>query len=158
MLLSRRQLLAAIGITFVAPSVAHAQVLPGEARIGDWERYYLGLDGGAHQRALTALGIAHRDGVRADEPNRLVPLSSLVTAVVTYDDHAAADYLRSRLQLSTPSMLGRGLALMFGQDGLEEQYLRDPELRLRAIGHLPRFRGRVIGLPESVVKAVRASA
>jgi hypothetical protein len=157
-LLSRRTLLAAIGITLVVPpSVAHAAV-QGEVPIGDWECYYLGLDGGAHQRALTALGIEHRDGVRADEPYRLVPLRDVVRAAVDHGDHAAADLLRERLSLDTPSMLGRGLKLIFGQDGLEERYLDDPALQLRVIGHLPRHRGRSFALPESVRKAVRAAA
>lgn len=159
MLLSRRQLLAAIGFTVIAPSVAHASVPDGRVRIGDWEHYYLGLDGGAHQRAMKALGIAHRDGVRADEPNREVGIGDLVKAVVDHGDHAAADYLRDRLKLDTPSMLRKGLKLILGEDGLEERYLRDPALRLRAIGNHPRFRDRTIALPESVVKAVsRASA
>ncbi|TWP48876.1 hypothetical protein FKR81_26655 [Lentzea tibetensis] len=159
MLLSRRQLFAAIGITVIAPSVAHASVPEGTVRIGDWERYYLGLDGGAHQRAMKALGIAHRDGVRADEPNREVDIADVVKAVVEHGDHAAADYLRDRLKLDTPSMLRKGLKLILDEDGLEERYLRDPALQLRVIGNFPRFRDRAFALPESVVKAVsRASA
>ena len=141
-----------------APAVAHAAGLTGEVSLGDWERYYLGLDGGAHQRALTALGIAHRDGFRADEPHRLVSLQDVARAVVDHGDHAAADYLRERLKLDTPSMLREGLKVIHGEDRLEERYLRDPILRLRTIGHFPRFRGRTLTLPESVVTAVRASA
>ncbi|GLZ36169.1 hypothetical protein Lesp02_83560 [Lentzea sp. NBRC 105346] len=161
MLLSRRQLLAAVGITVIAaPAVAHASppALTGEVSLGDWERYYLGLDGGAHQRALKALGIAHRDGVRADEPHRLVPIKDVARAVVDHGDHAAADYLRDRLKLDTPSMLREGLKVIHGEDRLEERYLRDPILQLRTIGHFPRFRGHTLTLPESVVKTVKASA
>jgi hypothetical protein len=157
-LLNRRQLFAALGIAVIAPAVAHASPLTGEASLGDWERYYLGLDGGAHQRALKALGIAHHDGVRADEPHRLVPLRDVARAVVEHGDHAAADYLRDRLNLDTPSMLRRGLKMIHGEDRLEERYLRDPILQLRTIGHFPRFRGRTLTLPESVIDAIRDAA
>lgn len=156
MLLNRRQLFAAIGLTAIAPAVAHAQS-QAELTVGGWERYYLGLDGGAHQRALQTLGISYRDGVRADDPFRLVTTADLRRAV-ELGDHAAADYLREHLALNTPSMLGQGLEVLTGEGGLEERYLIDPNLQLKAIGLYPRHRHRSFALPESVRKRIRASA
>ena len=167
MRLSRRQLFTAAGITALAtsgmstgsvavaaPVTGSARTWSGEISVGDWERYYLGLDGGAHQKALSALGIAHRDGVRADEPYLMVPVESVRRAALEFGDHAAADVLRDRFQLDSPSMLGRGLKLVLGQDGLERRYLDDPALQLRYIGYRRPFAKYVMPMPAAVRKAL----
>lgn len=167
MRLSRRQLFTAAGITALATSgmstgsvaVAEPVTRPvrtwsGDISVGDWEQYYLGLDGGAHQQALEALGIACRDGVRADEQYLMVPVESVRRAALEFGDHAAADVLRDRFGLDSPSMLGRGLKLVFGQDGLEERFLDDPALQLRYIGYRRRFAKYVMPMPAEVREAL----
>jgi hypothetical protein len=126
----------------------------GEIQVGDWERYYLGLDGGAHQKALSALGIAHRDGVRADEQYLMVPVESVRRAALEFGDHAAADVLRDHFQLDSPSMLERGLKLVLGEGGLERRYLDDPALQLRYVGHRRRFAGYSMPMPDAVRRAL----
>ncbi|MEV6718821.1 hypothetical protein AB0M48_43065 [Lentzea sp. NPDC051208] len=163
MRLSRRQLFTAAGITALAGGIssnaavaaaAPARTWSGEIQVGDWEQYYLGLDGGAHQKALSALGIAHRDGVRADEQYLMVPVESVRRAALEFGDHAAADVLRARFGLDSPSMLGRGLKLVLGQGGLEHRYLEDPSLQLRYIGYRRRFANHVLPMPSAVRKAL----
>ncbi len=164
MSLSRRQLFTAAGVTVLAaaggtangPVAAAAPVRTwsGGIQVADWERYYLGLDGGAHQRALGALGIAHRDGVHADEQYLVVPFESVRRAALEFGDHAAADVLRDRFALDTPSMLGRGLELVLGRSGLERRYLDDPALQLRCLGHRRRFAGHVLPMPAAVREAL----
>ncbi|PWK82646.1 hypothetical protein C8D88_113239 [Lentzea atacamensis] len=164
MRLSRRQLFTAAGVTALASSglpfggaaavAAPARTWSGEIQVGDWEQYYLGLDGGAHQKALSALGIAHRDGVRADEPYLMVPVVSVRRAALEFGDHAAADVLRDRFGLDSPSMLGRGLKLVLGKDGLERRYLDDPALQLRYIGYRRRFGRYAMPMPDEVRRAL----
>ena len=167
MRLSRRQLFTAAGVTALASSgtftgaaaapkkvTAPVRTWSGEISVGDWEQYYLGLDGGAHQKALSALDIAHRDGVRADEPYLMVPAESVRRAALEFGDHAAADILRDRFELDSPSMLGRGLKLVFGEDGLEKRFLDDPALQLRYIGYRRRFAKYVMPMPAEVRKAL----
>ena len=168
MRLSRRQLFTAAGVTALASAgmtgrasasgpvavAAPVRTWSGEIRAGDWERYYLGLDGGAHQKALRALGIAHRDGVRADEQDLMVPVESVRRAALEFGDHAAADVLRDRFELDSPSMLGRGLKLVFGHDGLEHRYLDDPALQLRYIGYRRRFARYAMPMPDTVRRAL----
>ena len=163
MRLSRRQLFTAAGVTALASSLpvggaaavaAPARMWSGEIQVGDWEQYYLGLDGGAHHKALSALGIAHRDGVRADEQYLMVPVESVRRAALEFGDHAAADVLRDRFGLDSPSMLGRGLKLVLGQDGLERRYLEDPALQLRYIGYRRRFARYAMPMPDAVRRAL----
>ncbi|MFD4670242.1 hypothetical protein ACFWNN_10945 [Lentzea sp. NPDC058450] len=169
MRLSRRQLFAAAGVTALAGgitssgsvvAVAAAQdekpvrTWSGEIQVAEWEQYYLGLDGGARQKALSALGIAYRDGVRADEQYLMVPVESVRRAALEFGDHAAADVLRARFGLDSPSMLGRGLKLVLGRDGLEQRYLDDPALQLRYIGYRRRFAGLVLPMPAAVRRAL----
>lgn len=135
-------------------AAAPVRTWSGEIRIGDWEQYYLGLDGGAHQKALDALDIAYRDGVRADEQNLMVSVESVRRAALEFGDHAAADVLRDRFGLDTPSMLGRGLDLVLGQDGLERRYLDDPALQLRYIGYRRGFAKHVLPMPAAIRKAL----
>jgi hypothetical protein len=137
-----------------AAVAAPARTWSGEISVGDWERYYLGLDGDAHQKALSALGIPYGDGVRADEPYLMVPVEAVRRAAVEFGDHAAADVLRDRFDLDAPSMLGRGLKLVIGQDGLEKRYLDDPGLQLRYIGYRRRFANHVMPMPAAVRKAL----
>jgi hypothetical protein len=161
--LSRRQLFTAAGITALAGGIssngavaaaAPVRTWSGEIQVSDWEQYYLGLDGGAHQKALSALGIAHRDGVRADEQYLMVPVESVRRAALEFGDHAAADVVRARFGLDSPSMLGRGLKLVLGQDGLEKRYFDEPALQLRYIGHRRRFANYVLPMPSAVRKAL----
>ncbi|MFD9702303.1 hypothetical protein [Lentzea sp. NPDC059081] len=162
MRLSRRQLFSAAGVTVwglatgtnVPAVAAPARTWSGEVEVAEWERYYLGLDGGAHQQALGALGIAYRDGVRADEQYLRVPVADVRRAALEFGDHAAADVLRDRFGLDSPSMLGRGLKVVLGEDGLEQRYLDDPALQLRYIGYRPRFADRVLPLHPAVRKAL----
>lgn len=163
MRLSRRQLFTAAGVTALAGgitsngTVAAAAPVPawsGEIQVSDWEQYYLGLDGGAHQKALSALGIPHGDGVRADEQYLMVPVESVRRAALDFGDHAAADILRDRFGLDSPSLLGRGLKLVFGQGGLERRYLDDPALQLRYIGYRRRYTNYVMPMPASVRKTL----
>lgn len=133
---------------------APVRLWSGEIRVGDWEQYYLGLDGGAHQKALRALDIAYRDGVRADEQNLMVPVESVRRAALEFGDHAAADVLRDRFQLDSPSMLGRGLKLVLGQDGLERRYLDDPALQLRYIGYRRKLGRYALPMPDAVRRAL----
>lgn len=63
-------------------------------RLDAWERYYLpGSDGEAHPRSLAELGLAFDELGFALEPDREVPLSALVDAMMRHSDNAAADYL-----------------------------------------------------------------
>ena len=87
MSLSRRQLFTAAGFAVLAggatsngPAAAAAPVRTwsGEIQVAEWERYHLGLDGGAHQKALSALGIAHRDGGNTASQPRSCSYSSSV--------------------------------------------------------------------------------
>lgn len=162
MRLSRRRLFAVAGAAALATGLgqagpalaAPARTWPGRIQVGDWERFYLGLDGGAHQKALAALGIAHRDGVRADEPYLLVPAEDVRRAALEFGDHAAADVLRDRFGLDTPSMLGRGLRLVLGEGGLEKRYFDDPVLQLRYIGYRRRFADHVLPMPPAIRNAL----
>ena len=164
MRLSRRQLFTAAGVTALmygsasangaAAVAAPARTWSGEIRIGDWEQYYLGLDGGAHQKVLSALDIAYRDGVRADEQDLMVPVGSVRRAALEFGDHAAADILRDRFGLDSPSMLGRGLKLVLGEDGLERRYLDDPALQLRYIGYRRRYARYAMPMPDAVRRAL----
>ncbi|MDX8146330.1 hypothetical protein SK854_29750 [Lentzea sp. BCCO 10_0061] len=163
MSLSRRQFFTAAGLTALAGGIssngsvaaaAPVRTWSGEIQVSDWEQYYLGLDGGAHQKALSALNIGYRDGVRADEQYLMVPVESVRRAALEFGDHAAADVLRDRFGLDSPSMLGRGLKLVFGQDGLERRYLDEPALQLRYIGYRRRFADHVLPLPSAVRKAL----
>lgn len=109
----------------------------GKVRVGEWERYYLGLDGEAHQAALRALGIPFSNGVTADDPWRFVTLDELVAVMVEHGDNAAADVLRSRLGLDVPEILADGLRLVLGRQVDVARYLEDPRVRLEVIGRLP---------------------
>ncbi|GGP41612.1 serine hydrolase [Saccharothrix coeruleofusca] len=121
-------------------------------RVGDWERYYLPLDGGAHPAALAELGIPATNGMTADDPNHEVRLDDLVAAMIRHSDNAAADYLRHRLgeaplraaaarcgwpDAPAPWILGDMLRLVLGRPVSVERYVRDPQLQLEVIGRFP---------------------
>ncbi|CCH28917.1 serine hydrolase [Actinosynnema sp. NPDC047251] len=126
---------------------------PGErVRLGDWERYCLASDGGAHQRALAALNLKSSNGVTADDPNATVALDDLAAVAARYGDDAAADHLRHRLGEPTlrtaairagwpdapiPSLLGHRLREVLGREVDVRRYLTDPRLQLEVIGRLP---------------------
>ena len=84
----------------------------------------------------------------------MVPVESVRRAALEFGDHAAADMLRDRFGLDSPSMLGRGLKLVLGQDGLESRYLDDPALQLRYIGYRRRFAKYVLPMPSAVRQAL----
>jgi len=124
-------LASAVKIVHVAAygrAVAEGRTDPDEpVRVADWERWYLPADGGAHIASLDALGIPRTERGVAADPERTVPLSSLVAVMVQQSDNAAADYLRDRLgdralvdaaaaggwlDLDLPSELGAQLALV----------------------------------------------
>jgi hypothetical protein len=71
-------------------------------RVGDWDAFHPfdgdgPLGSGAHHRALTSLGIACDEYGVARDPERLVPLDAIATALISLSDNAAPDYLRARL-------------------------------------------------------------
>ncbi|MET9628450.1 hypothetical protein ABZX92_13385 [Lentzea sp. NPDC006480] len=168
MRLSRRQLFTAAGITALATTgitansaapvfaagAAPVRTWSGEIQVADWEKYYLGLDGGAHQKALRALNLTHGNGVHADDQYAMVPVASVRRAALEFGDHAAADVLRERFGLDSPSMLGRGLKLVLGEDGLERRYLDDPGLQLRYIGYRRPYARYAMPMPDEVRRAL----
>lgn len=89
----------------VAHLAAYATAVDGglldpreQIRVGDWERFYVPADGGAHAAALADSGIpADPTGLYAADPDRRVGLEQLATAMITRSDSAAPDYLRARL-------------------------------------------------------------
>ncbi|WP_433269998.1 serine hydrolase [Actinosynnema sp. CS-041913] len=136
-----------------ASAVDRRQVEPGEpVTVGDWEKFYLALDGGAHQQALKALGIKSTNGHTADDPHAKVTLDDLAAVMIRHSDNAAADYLRRRLGDDTmrraairggwpdapvPSFLGEWLRLVLNRRVDPERYLADPQLQLEVIGRFP---------------------
>jgi len=94
-------LASAIKVTHVAGyalAVEQGRCLPGDqVRVGDWEAYHLGLDGGAHQKSLQDLGIPFGNGYTADDPDHLVTLDDLARAAVLRSDNEAADFLRDHV-------------------------------------------------------------
>lgn len=80
-----------------ATAVTEGRLDPNQqVRVGDWEAYYPGFDGGAHGQALTALGIPN-NGIIANDPEQRVSVDQLAHAMITYSDNAATDYLRDLL-------------------------------------------------------------
>ncbi|GAA3459062.1 serine hydrolase [Saccharothrix longispora] len=121
-------------------------------RVGDWEQYYLGLDGGAHPASLRALGIRSTNGVTADDPDHLVTLDDLVASMTRFSDNAATDFLRYRLgegllraaaarhdwpTAPVPEILGEVLAFILGRRVDVRRYLEDPRLQLEVLGKFP---------------------
>ena len=81
-----------------ALAVEQGRVKPSDqVRVGDWEKYYIGLDGGAHQEALKDLGIPFGNGFTADNPDHLVTLDAIVKVTVLHSDNAGADFIRTRV-------------------------------------------------------------
>jgi hypothetical protein len=117
-----------------ALAVEQGRVKPDEqVRVGAWEAYYLGVDGGAHQAALTDLGIPFSNGVTADDPDRLVPLDDLVKVAVLHSDNAAADLVRTRVGDSTL----RAAALRCGWPGADTRSISGEVLMLILPEHAP---------------------
>jgi hypothetical protein len=121
-----------------------------KVRVREWEQYYLGLDGGAHQASLRHLDIPFSNGVTADDPNRHVTLDDLATVMIRFSDNAAADFLRHRLGdglihataarwpvSQVPEILAEVLHLVLGRRVDPQRYLRDPQLQLEVIGKFP---------------------
>ncbi|SFS68087.1 serine hydrolase [Saccharopolyspora flava] len=82
-----------------ADAVASGRLDPREQiRVGDWERYYVPVDGGAHPAALRHLGIPLGDtGLHAADPEQRVALDDVVAVMILFSDSAAPDLLRDRL-------------------------------------------------------------
>ncbi|MEU4802556.1 hypothetical protein [Actinosynnema sp. NPDC023587] len=152
----RQPLAAAVRAVHLAGydlAVRGGQADPGErVRVGDWEKYHLGMDDGAHREALRALDLKSTNGLTADDPNATVTLDDLVAVAARHGDHAALDHLRDRLGERTlrtaairggwpdapvPSLLGEWLRLVLGRAVDVQRYLADPQLQLEVIGRLP---------------------
>ncbi|MEU6127816.1 serine hydrolase [Saccharopolyspora sp. NPDC047091] len=82
-----------------ATAVADGRLDPAERiRVGDWERYYVPTDGGAHVAALQELGIpTDATGAWAADPDRTVALEQLAGAMIAHSDSAVPDLIRDRL-------------------------------------------------------------
>ncbi|MFC7344142.1 serine hydrolase [Saccharopolyspora griseoalba] len=82
-----------------AEAVVGGRLDPAEqVRVGDWERYYLPTDGGAHKLSLEHLGVpADESGYYAADPDQRVALREMVAMMITYSDSAVPDLLRDRL-------------------------------------------------------------
>ncbi|WP_158840497.1 serine hydrolase [Saccharothrix deserti] len=150
----RQPLASAVKVVHLAAyakAVETGVVRPDEkVRVGEWEQYYLGLDGGAHQASLRSLGIPFSNGVTADDPRRFVTLDDLAAVMIRYSDNAATDFLRYRLgeglinataarwpTLQVPEILAEVLHFVLGRRVSVRQYLRDPRLQLEVIGKFP---------------------
>lgn len=131
-----------------ARAVAQGSLSPSErVRVAEWERFGSPPDG--HGDSLRHLGIGSTNGVVADDPRAFVTLADLAEVLTRFDDHAAADYLRSRLgeahlrttaaRLGWPdapvaSLLGERLHHVLGRPVDPSRYLTDPQLRLEVLG------------------------
>ncbi|RKT82520.1 Beta-lactamase enzyme family protein [Saccharopolyspora antimicrobica] len=82
-----------------ATAVADGRLDPAEqVRVGDWESFYVPTDGFAHVNALQHLGIpTDPTGLRATDPEHRVALDDMVSAMITFSDSAAPDFIRDRL-------------------------------------------------------------
>ncbi|MDI2031058.1 serine hydrolase [Saccharopolyspora sp. TS4A08] len=82
-----------------ADAVAAGRLDPREqVRVGDWERYYVPTDGGAHPAALRHLGVPLAEaGLHAADPEQRVALDDVVAVMILFSDSAAPDLLRDRL-------------------------------------------------------------
>src|SRR5690606_33829461 len=82
-----------------ARAVTSGQLDPHEqVRIGDWERFYVPTDGGAHAAALRSFNVPlDATGLFAGDPKRQVELDRMVAAMIDFSDSAVPDFLRERL-------------------------------------------------------------
>lgn len=96
--------LAAYGI-----AVAEGRLDPRRRiRVGDWERFYVPTDGGAHPAALKELGIATDEtGLYAADPHRRVSLDEMVRVMIQFSDSAVPDFLRVELGWDAVIRAGR---------------------------------------------------
>lgn len=80
-------------------AVAEGRLDPHEqVRLGDWERFYVPVDGGGHLNSLAELGIAtDATGLYAADPERRVTLEQMATMMIAHSDSAVPDFLRDRL-------------------------------------------------------------
>ncbi len=123
-------------------------------RVGDWDALHpFEGDGprgaGAHLRALTSLGIACDEFGVARDPEQLVPLDAIASAMITESDNAAPDYLRARLgdeALRAAAVAGGwpdpDLRWFCGET-LRSYYPGEPDLTTRFTGD-PAFRRDVL--------------
>jgi beta-lactamase class A len=88
-----------IHLAAYATAIAEGVLDPQEpVRVGDWERFYVPTDGGAHVAALHKLGIpTDPTGLYAADPDHVVPVDQMVAAMIEFSDSAVPDYLRNRL-------------------------------------------------------------
>lgn len=91
-------------------AVASGVLDPREGvRAGDWERYYVPTDGGAHAAALQHLGVPlDETGLYAADPEHRVALDDVVAVMIAFSDSAAPDLLRDRL--GAPAVIRAGAA------------------------------------------------
>ncbi|RRO14933.1 hypothetical protein EIL87_19660 [Saccharopolyspora rhizosphaerae] len=82
-----------------ADAVAAGRLDPREqVRVGDWERYYVPTDGGAHPASLRHLGVPlDENGLHAADPQHRVALDDLAAVMILFSDSAVPDLLRDRL-------------------------------------------------------------
>ncbi|MEV4732032.1 serine hydrolase [Saccharopolyspora sp. NPDC049426] len=82
-----------------ADAVETGRLDPRElVRVGDWERYYVPTDGGAHAASLRHLGVPTGEtGLHAADPEHRVALDDVVAVMILFSDSAAPDLLRDRL-------------------------------------------------------------
>ena len=88
-----------VHLSAYATAVAEGRLDPQQPiKVGDWDaRHPYVSDGGAHKAALDSLGIPCDELGVADDPDRTVPLDTMVAAMIDFSDNAATDYLRHRL-------------------------------------------------------------
>lgn len=91
-----------------ATAVAEGGLDPAEqVRVGDWERYYVPTDGGAHAASLRHLGVPADDtGLHAADPEHRVALDDVVAVMILFSDSAAPDLLRDRLGVDAVTRAG----------------------------------------------------
>lgn len=98
-----------IHLAAYAEAVAAGRLDPAERiRIGDWERYYVPTDGGAHAAALKRLGVpVDSTGLYAADPDDRVRLDQMVDSMIRFSDSAVPDFLRDRLGWPAVRRAGR---------------------------------------------------
>lgn len=117
-----------------ADAVAAQRIRPDDTvTVGDWERWYFPIDGGAHRRSLAYLGIPERNGV-ATQPDRLVSYRQLADVMIRFSDSAAPDLFRDRLGDDTLAAIMQRYGIGDDAPSLLGMYLGtvDPTLRTPA--------------------------
>lgn len=117
-----------------ADGVAAQKIRPDDTvTVGEWERWYFPIDGGAHRRSLAYLGIPERNGV-ATQPDRPVSYRQLADVMIRFSDSAAPDLFRDRLGDDALAAIMRRYGIGDDAPSLLGMYLGtvDPTLRTAA--------------------------